>query len=78
VGESLTGPPTSPAIRAGPLGPFPVFLAAAVLAAAGALFEISYWVGIPANSPATVVVAAGILVAVVGFLAWGVWAPRNE
>jgi len=60
------------------VGPFAVFGGVAVIAAIGAIFEISYWVGVPATSPSVIGTALGIGAALVAFFAWGLWAPPNE
>jgi len=60
------------------VGPFAVFGAVAVFAAVGAVFEISYWVGVSATSPSVIGTALGIGAALVGFFAWGLWAPAND
>jgi hypothetical protein len=64
--------------RARAIGPFAVFGAVAVLAAIGAVFEISYWVGTPATAPSVLGTALGIGAALVGFFVWGLRAPANE
>jgi hypothetical protein len=60
------------------IGPFAVFGAVAVIAALGAVFEISYWVGTPATAPSVLGTAVGIGAALVGFFVWGLRAPANE
>ncbi len=60
------------------IAPFTVFFIVAMLAAAGAVFEISYWVGVPAFAPATLPPFLGIVAALVAFFAWGARAPPNE
>ena len=62
----------------GGIAPFTVFFLVALLAAAGAVFEISYWVGVPAFSAATLPPFLGIVAALVAFFVYGVRAPPNE
>ena len=59
-------------------GPFVVFGLVAALAAVGAVFEISYWVGDPAFTGALAGTTVGILVALVAFFGFGLSAPPND
>lgn len=68
----------SPAHEGTRIGPFGAFLAVALLAAAGAVFEISYWVGVPALSPSVLGTTVAIVAALVAFFGWGLWAPKND
>jgi uncharacterized membrane protein HdeD (DUF308 family) len=68
--------PSAPTRRG--VAPFTVFFLVAMLAAAGAVFEISYWVGVPAFAPSTLPPLLGILGALVAFFVWGWRAPPNE
>jgi hypothetical protein len=78
VGERILSEP-SPAPRTGSrVGPFAVFGVVAVLAGAGAIFEMSYWVGTPALSGTVVGTTLGIAAALVAFFVWGLRAPPNE
>ncbi len=58
--------------------PFVVFGLVALLAAGGAVYEISYWVGVPAFTGALLGTTVGILAALVAFFAWGLYAPPND
>jgi hypothetical protein len=73
----MNGPAPAP-VREPMGGPFLVFGAVAALAAIGAVFEISYWVGISPSSPAIVGTAGGILLALAAFFLWGFAAPPNR
>ncbi|HTW56101.1 MAG TPA: hypothetical protein VMG36_06665 [Thermoplasmata archaeon] len=68
----------APVARPGRVGPFVVFGAVAVAAGAGAVFEISYWVGVSAFSSGVIGTAAGIVMALVAFFAWGLSGPAND
>ena len=57
---------------------FSVFGLVAVLAAAGALFEMSYYSTSPALGSATLGTVLGIIGALIGFFLWGLSAPPNE
>ncbi|HTT73450.1 MAG TPA: hypothetical protein VMG99_04785 [Thermoplasmata archaeon] len=71
--------PAAPSARVGTrVGPFVAFFAVALLAAAGAVFEISYWVGLPALAPQVLGTTIGIVGALVAFFVWGWWAPGND
>ena len=58
--------------------PFSVFGFVAVLAAVGALLEMSYYSASPALGPATLGTFVGIIGAVIAFFVWGMSAPPNE
>jgi hypothetical protein len=73
----MTEAPTPP-VRGSRVGPFAMFAAVAALAAAGALYEISYWVGVPAFVGATLGTTVGIVGALVAFFVFGFSAPANE
>lgn len=60
------------------MGPFAAFGAVAVIAAIGAIFEISYWVGLSAISPSVIGTALGIAAALVAFFVWGLRGPSND
>lgn len=68
--------PPPPAARG--VGPFVVFGIVAAVAAGGAVFEISYWVGVSALSGGILGTAVGIVAAVVAFFGWGLSGPANE
>jgi hypothetical protein len=68
----------TPAVPRRGIAPFTVFFLVALMAAAGAIFEISYWAGVPAFAPATLPPFLGILGALVAFFVWGARAPPNE
>ncbi len=71
-------PMPSPAFPRRTIGPFAAFGAVALVAAIGAVFEISYWVGVPATSPSVIGTALGIGAALIAFFVWGLRAPPND
>jgi hypothetical protein len=71
-----TDAPTS--ARGRGIGPFAVFGAVAVVAGAGAVYEISYWVGVSALSAGVIGTAGAIAVALVAFFVWGLSGPAND
>jgi hypothetical protein len=73
----MSGEPESPG-PAARVGPFAAFGAVAIVAAAGALFEMEYFTANPALSGATLGTVIGICGALVGFFVWGLTAPPNE
>ena len=60
------------------IGPFAAFGVVALIAAVGAVLEISYWVGVPATSPSVIGTALGIGAALIAFFVWGLRAPPND
>jgi len=60
------------------IGPFAAFALVAGAAAIGALYEISYWVGVSAFTPDTLGTTLGIGGALIAFFAFGLTAPANE
>ena len=60
------------------IGPFAAFALVAAAAAIGAVWEISYWVGIPAFSSGILGTTIGIVAALVAFFAWGLSAAPND
>ncbi|MGI0054850.1 MAG: hypothetical protein ACREB9_02175 [Thermoplasmata archaeon] len=58
--------------------PFAIFGYAMILASAYAIFEMSYYAGVPALSSATLGTIGAVVAAVVAFLILGVRAPPNE
>ncbi len=60
------------------VGPFGVFGIVAAIAAAGAVFEMSYYSANAALSPAALGTTVGIVIALLAFFAWGIRAPPNE
>jgi putative flippase GtrA len=70
--------PTDPPRPRRRVGPFVVFGAVAAAAAVGAIYEISYWVGVPAFFGSTIGTTLGIIAALVAFFAFGLTAPANE
>lgn len=71
----MSPPSEAPAVR---FSAFSVFGFVAVLAAVGALFEMSYYSTSPALGPATLGTVLGIIGALIGFFLWGLSAPPNE
>ncbi len=69
-------PPPAPRRRT--IGPFLAFGLVAMAAAIGALYEISYWVGVSAFTSDTIGTTLGIVAALVAFFAWGLYAPAND
>jgi hypothetical protein len=69
--------PTPATVGRGPT-PFAVFGLAAILAAVGAVWEMSYFAGNSALSPGTLGTTIGIVLALVAFFVWGWRAPPNE
>jgi hypothetical protein len=69
------GPPTG---RSRGVSPFVAFAAVALVAGVGAVWEISYWVGVSAFTGALIGTTLGIGAALVGFFAWGLYAPAND
>ena len=59
-------------------GPFVAFAFVAAIAAFGAVYEISYWVGVSAFTPDTIGTTLGIVGALVAFFVFGLTAPANE
>ncbi len=74
VGVAGVNPATSRPGRPTAVGPFVAFAVVGALAAIGAVFEISYWIGVSAFSG----VAVGIVLALIAFFTWGLLAPPNE
>lgn len=58
--------------------PFAIFGYAMAVASAYAVFDMSYYAGVPALSSATLGTISGVVVAVIAFLVIGVRAPPNE
>jgi hypothetical protein len=67
--------PATPGAR---IGAFVAFGLVAILAAAGALFEMLYYTATPALGPATLGTVVGIIGALIAFFVWGLTAPANE
>jgi hypothetical protein len=65
----------TPTVR---ISAFAIFGVAAIVAAAGALFEMAYYTTTPALGPATLGTFIGICGALIGFFVWGLRAPPNE
>lgn len=59
-------------------GPFVAFALVAAVAAFGAVYEISYWVGVSAFTPDTIGTTLGIIGALIAFFAFGLTAPAND
>lgn len=59
-------------------GPFLAFGLVALVAAVGAIYEISYWIGVSAFTGPLLGTTVGIGVALVAFFVWGLLAPANE
>jgi hypothetical protein len=68
-------PTTAPTSR---FSAFAVFGMVAVVAAAGALFEMAYYSTTPALGEATLGTLIGIIGALIAFFVWGLRAPPNE
>jgi hypothetical protein len=60
------------------IGPFAAFGIVAAVAAIGAVWEMSYYAGNSALSPAALGTTVGIVIALIAFFAWGVRADPNE
>jgi hypothetical protein len=58
--------------------PFAIFGYAMIAASALAIAEISYYSTTPALSASSLGTTLGIIVAVVAFVLFGLWAPPNE
>ncbi len=78
MGELGPSTPPPPARRATRVGPFAIFGLAAILAAAGAVFEMSYYDGSPIASTSVLGTTIGILLALVAFFVIGLKAPPND
>lgn len=78
MGELDPATPPPPVRRATRVGPFAIFGLAAILAAAGALFEMSYYDGSPIASPSILGTTIGILLALIAFFVIGLRAPPND
>ena len=78
MGERSLNDPSDTATPAAEVGAFAAFGAAAIVAAAGALFEMFYFAATPALAGATLGTVVGICGALVGFFVWGLRAPPNE
>ncbi len=78
MGELIPTPAHPPRRSRGHLSPFTIFGLAAILAAAGALFEMSYYDGSPIGSSAVFGTTLGILLALIAFFVIGLRAPPNE
>lgn len=68
-------PPPSGSVWA---SPFAIFGYAMIVASAYAVFEMSYYAGVPALSGATLGTVAGVVIAIIAFLVLGVRAPEND
>jgi len=73
----MTDVPETPE-RTARLSAFAVFGLVAIVAAAGALFEMAYYTTTPALGGATLGTVIGICGALIAFFVWGLTAPPNE
>ena len=78
MGELGVSAPAPAEPVASSVSPFLAFGLVAAAAAIGAVWEMSYYAGTPALSPAALGTTVGIVLALLAFFAWGSRAPPNE